>query len=93
MCRHPSGDSIYFSDSDLVLCHYMLGLHIDTVSCVIVKNKRWRLWKGQSKMDIPEKLTTIRRKTKHTMCWTPLFANKQLEVKTSRTSFLCGNRN
>jgi hypothetical protein len=33
--------------------------------------------------------------TQHNMCWTPLCANqhKQLEIKTNRTLYLCGNRN
>ena len=26
-------------------------------------------------------------KTQHNMCWTPLYANKQLEAKTNRISF------
>jgi hypothetical protein len=45
--------------------------------------------KGQSRMDNPEKLATLgtqdedkqNNKTKHNMCWTPLYPNKDKYLK------------
>ena len=46
-------------------------------------NKRYRILKGQSKMNNPEKLETQRTenegtkaKTQHNMCWTPPYTSK-----------------
>ena len=55
-----------------------------SVDNYIIQNKRWRITKGQSKIDIPKKLATQitqdekkkTQKTQHNMCLTPLCAGK-----------------
>ena len=51
-----------------------------------IVNKRWRIPKGELKVDNPEKLATLdtqntrrrqeKRKAQHNMCWTPQCAKK-----------------
>ena len=49
----------------------------------MVRNKRQRISKGQSKNDNPEKLATYReekKQNKHNTWWTPLYASKHNNV-------------